>query len=183
MSLLKTHDRPPLWAAVLFDAGRRLVKEAGDATLTYNLAGTLYASKSGWALLSVPNALVRGVFSAMKEPGIELPPYNDDPGQLNAHISVMSKDDIDKIGGPDRITERGKQFTYTLGRIYHVDPDGWPDIVRVWYIKVHSPELQELRRSYGLTSLPNDGKYDFHISVAVRRKKVLGRNEAAKGSG
>jgi hypothetical protein len=48
-------------------------------------------------------------------------------------------------------------------------------------LRVHSPELQELRRSYGLSSLPNDGKFDFHITVAIRRKNVLGRNTVSKG--
>lgn len=179
MSILKATDRPPVWAAVFFDVGRSLLKQA-DAQVAYNLAGRLYLSQSGYLVVNVPNALVRGVFAAMAEPGIELPPAGPD-GNLNAHVTVMRPEEVTLAGGPDKITERGKQFTYTLGRIYSVEPDGWPDMSRVWYVKVHSPELQQLRRSYGLSSLPNDGKHDFHVSVAVRRKKVLGRNDAAKG--
>lgn len=181
MSLLKVTDGPPVWAALVFDLGKQLVKEAADPTVVYNLAGRLYLSQSGYLVLSVPNALVRGTFSAMNEPGIELPPPGPD-GNLNAHITVMSPAEVTQAGGPDKITERGKQYTYTLGRIYSVEPDGWPDVAKVWYVKVHSPELQQLRRSYGLSSLPRDGKYDFHVSVAIRRKRVLGRNEAAKGT-
>lgn len=180
MSLLRVTDKPPVWAAIAFKAGTELVKQAGDAKLVYNLSGAIYLSSSGWLLMAVPNALVRGIFSAMKEPGIELPPSGPD-GMLNAHVSVMNKDDVEMIGGPDKITERGKSFEYTLGRIYEVEPDGWSEMAKVWFVKVHSPELQELRRSYGLSSLPNDGKYDFHITVATRRKKVLGRNDTAKG--
>ncbi len=181
MSLLRVTDKPPMGAAILFNAGREFVKQAADATLTYNLSGRLYLSESGWLLLSVPNALVRGVFSAMDELGIELPPSGSD-GNLNAHISVMRKDEIDMLGGPNKITERGKQFTYTLGRIYSVEPEGWEGMAKAWYVKCHSPELQQLRRSYGLSSLPKEGKYDFHVTVAVRRKKVLGRNDTAKGT-
>lgn len=180
MSILRVTDRPPAWAAFAFAAGEALVKQASDAELVYNLAGRLYASESGWILMSVPNALVRGVFSAMREPGIELPPSGSD-GHLNAHVSVMRPEEVEMLGGVDKITERGKSFTYTLGRVYTVEPNGWGDMSRVWFVKVHSPELQELRRSYGLSSLPNDGKYDFHITCAVRRKRVLGRNETAKG--
>lgn len=181
MSLLKVTDGPPPWAALLFDLGSRLVKEAAAPAVAYNLAGRLYLSQSGYLLLNVPNALVRGTFSAMSEPGIELPPAGPD-GNLNAHITVMSPDEVTQAGGPDKITERGKQYAYTLGRVYSVEPDGWPGVARVWYVKVHSPELQQLRRSYGLSSLPRDGKHDFHVSVAIRRKKVLGRNGAAKGA-
>ncbi len=179
MSLLSPTDGPPSWAALLFAAGRALAKTASDAELAYNLSGRLYRSSTGWILLSVPNALVRGVFSAMAEPGIELPPAAPG-GAFDAHVSVMRPEDVEMIGGPDKITERGKMFAYTLGRVYSVDPDGWPGVAKVWYVKVHSPELQALRRSYGLSSLPKDGKYDFHVTVAVRRKGVLGRGETAK---
>jgi len=181
MSILSVTGRPPVGAALCFKMGQDFAKEAGDRELVYNLSGRLHLSSSGWLMLSVPNALVRGIFSAMSEPGIELPPDGPD-GNLNAHISVMRPSDIDLVGGPDALTERGKQYTYTLGRIYAVEPEGWPEMSKVWYVQVHSPELQQLRRSYGLSSLPNDGKYDFHVTVAVRRKKVLGRNDTAKGS-
>jgi hypothetical protein len=181
MSVLGVTDRPPVWAAVCFKMGSDLVKQAGEPTLAYNLAGRLYLSQTGYLLLTVPNALVRGTFSAMTEPGIELPPNGPD-GNLDAHVTVMSPAEVTLAGGPDKITERGKQFFYTLGRVYAVEPDGWPDVAKVWYIKVHSPELRQLRQSYGLSSLPGDGKHDFHVSVAVRRKRVLGRNDTAKGA-
>lgn len=176
--LLATHDGPPAWALAVFDAGARLVKSAGDAVPAYGLVGTLYLSSSGWLLLSVPNALVRGAFAAMGEPGIELPPGPD--GKLNAHISVIRQEEIERIGGPEKITERGKQFRYRLGGFYSIEPDNWVGVNRVWYMRVHSPELQDLRKSYGLTPLPNGGKYDFHIAVAIRRRGVLGTSETSK---
>jgi hypothetical protein len=179
VSILTATDGPPPWARAVFGMG---FKAAGDdpPEVAYNLSGTLYLSSSGWLLLSVPNALVHGVFAAMREPGIELPPGKGD-GPMNAHISVAKPDEIEMLGGVDRISERGKQFRYTLGRLYSVDPEGWPEMSRVWFLRVHSPDLQELRRSYGLSSLPNSGKHDFHITVGVRRRGVLGRNDTAKG--
>ena len=178
MAVLHTTDGPPVWAEQLFDLGQRLVKSAEDPTVVYNMSGRLYLSKSGWLLLSVPNTLVRGVFSAMKEPGIELPSHSD--GTLEAHISVMSKQDVDGLGGPDVITERGKTFSYSLGQMYTVKPTTWANVSRVWYLKVISPELQTLRKSYGLTPFPNDNKYDFHVTVAIRRRGVLARNNTSK---
>ena len=152
-----------------------LHKSAGDAEVSYGLSGKLYFSNSGWLLLSVPNALGRGAFDALNEHGIELPnePYN-------AHITVMSPADIEKIGGPDKITERGHEFTYTLGPVRTCVPDGYQNMSRVWFIAVRSLDLERLRRSYGLSSLPNDGKYEFHITFAVRRRRVLFENEVTK---
>lgn len=179
-SILTLREWPPPALVAVHAIGQDLVKQAADTpTPAYSLSGTLYLAKTGWLLLAVPNALARGVFSAMNEPGVELPPAGDD-GQFNAHVSVMSPEDVALIGGPDKITERGKQFAYTLGRLYSVEPDGWPGMAKVWYIKVHSPELQTLRRSYGLSGLPHGGEYDFHVSVAVKRRGVLGRNGTAK---
>ena len=76
------------------------------------------------------------------------------------------------------MTERGHSFNYTLGPLREITPTGWEDISRCWAIEVKSPELQKLRKSYGLSPLPKG--YEFHITVAVRRKKVLGPNDVAK---
>lgn len=162
---------------------KRAADETSEATPAYNMSGLLYLSESSsgepWALLTVPNALVRGVFDGMHEPGIELPPNGK--GRLDAHISVMRPEEIASLGGAKAIeNDRGKPFKYSLGRLVSLEPAGWKEMERAWMIRVHSPELQALRRSHGLSSLPNDGKFDFHITVAVRRKGVLGRNDKAK---
>lgn len=158
--------------------GEQLVKYAADPLPAYDLAGMLYMSSTGYGLLSVPNALVRGVFDAMNETGVQLPPGPD--GRFNAHITVFKPDEIKKLGGPNGLTERGKTFNYRLGGLVSVAPAGWPEVSKVWMLRVHSPELQELRRTYGFSSLPNNGEWDFHITVAVRRTGVLGRNDTSK---
>lgn len=168
-------------ASIHFDLGRELVKFADDKEIAYNLYGRLYATPGGWIMLSVPNSLVRGIFSAMHEPGAELPPSGED-GQLNAHISVMRPEEVEIAGGVDAVTERGKQFAYTIGRLYSVEPDGWSKMERVWFLGVHSPALQELRRSYGLSSLPNDGKFAFHVTCAAKRRGITGRNVKSKSN-
>ncbi len=154
-----------------------LEKQAEDPQLEYNLVGTLYKSSSGWIMLSVPNALALGVFKAMSEPGISLP--GDAANPFNAHISVIRPEELAQIGEPE-ISERGKPFRYTIGRFYSVVPAGWPNVEKVWFLKVHSPELQALRKSYGLTPFPKNNEYDFHITCAIRKRGVLGRSETSK---
>jgi len=162
--------------------GRDLVKRADDAELAgYPFSGMLYATPENWVLLSVPNALVRGAFDAMDEPGIELPPDSERLGRLNAHVSVMRPKEIEQIGGIDRITERGHRFNYQIRPVYTVKPAGWTEMERCWFIRVDSPELEKLRKSYGLSPIPDEGSKPFHITLAVRRKGVLGPNEKAKG--
>lgn len=172
-----------IWAQADFDVGSAAVylsqacKEASDAVTVHALSGRLFLSQSGWVLLSVPNALVRGAFDALIAPGAELPLKD---GTLNAHITVMSPEDVATIGGPQKITERGHMFSYTLGPVKEVEPAGWKDMSRVWFIEVASTALKDLRRSYGLTPLPKDNQHEFHITLAVRRKNVLRNNDVSK---
>ena len=144
------------------------------------LHGRLIVPQTGWALLTVPNALVRGLFDAMDETGIELPPGHKG-GPFTAHVSVMTGDEVKKLGGPDAISERGHPFNYQLGPIQSVEPSGWDEMSRVWFVKVISPELKALRKSYGLSPLPN-GDHNFHISIAVRRKNVLNQGPVSKAA-
>lgn len=163
----------------IYAAGFSLMKAAGDAVPTYSLSGRLYLSSSGWLLLAVPNNLVRGAFEAMHEPGVALPP------DFNAHVSVCRPEEVEAMGGPEAITERGKTFRYQLGPIKTVEPAGWSGMSRVWFISVTSPELSAFRRSYGLPSQPRRGDEElpFHITVAVRRKHILNTNEVSKAAG
>ncbi len=162
----------------LRDIGASLVKEAGDAKKVHALSGRLYLSSSGWLLLTVPNALVRGAFDSLHVPGVELPLKN---GRLVAHISVMDADEVESIGGPTAISERGHQFSFNLGALKEVEPKTWDGVSKVWYLTVDSPELRQLRRSYGLEPLRNG--YDHHVTVAIRKTGVLNANEKTKSAG
>lgn len=161
---------------VLFKEGQASAPEK-----SYSLEGELYAARSGWILLSVPNALAYGAFKALREPGVEWPPGKDG-APYQAHISVMRPEELESLGGVSKITERGKRFKYTLGPLQTVEPHGWDEMNRVWMIQVESPELKNLRKSYGLTPLPNENKFAFHITIAVRKKGVLKPNELSKAA-
>lgn len=166
------------------NAAAWLSKTGAASGTNHYLSGRLYVSKSGWLLLSVPNALVRGVFDAMSAPGAELPLAGAlnvpdvKPELLNAHISVMTADEVASIGAT-KINERGHTFHYALGPVKEITPKNIDGISRVWAIQVASPELAALRKSYGLTPLPN-GDHQFHITVAVRRTNVLRHNDVSK---
>jgi hypothetical protein len=155
-----------------------------QAATNHLLSGRLYLAKSGWLLLSVPNALVRGVYDAMSAPGAELPAAglmnvpNVPADLLNAHISVMTAAEVEKVGA-DNINERGHMFGYSLGAMTEITPKNVDGISKIWAIQVASPALSSLRKSYGLTPLVN-GDHAFHITVAVRRKHVLANNSVGK---
>lgn len=163
----------------LYSVGKacvELYKLAATPQSVYSLAGRLVGSKSGWLMLEVPNALVRGVFDALHEPGAELPP------DLDAHISVIRPEELKEIGGLDKITERGHFYKYQLGPIQSVNPQSWPEYSKCWFIRIRSPELEKLRKSYGLTAKPKNNEHDFHITVAVRKTTVLQPNEVSKAA-
>jgi hypothetical protein len=182
--------RPELYAETPeYKAGNAfgwLYRGNKQAATNYPLTGRLYLAKSGWLLLSVPNALVRGVFDAMAVPGTELPLAgvmnvpNVEADVLNAHISVMNADEVSKIG-VDNINERGHMFPYRLGGMREINVKNVDGVSKIWVIQISSPELAALRKSYGLSPLMN-GDHQFHITVAVRRKKVLQDNGVRKAA-
>jgi len=157
-----------------------LTKRAGDAVKTDALSGRLYFSSSGWLLLSVPNALGQGAFDALDEPGVELP-TSGSTGRYNAHITVFRPEEIVQIGGPDRITERGHSYNYSLGPVVEIQPKNWDGVSKVWAIQVDSQDLKALRKSYGLSPLPN-GDHEFHITFATRKTNVLRNNDVSKAA-
>jgi len=158
-----------------------LCKAADAPQISYGMSGRLIAKPSGWVMLEVPNALVNGAFDSLDEAGIELPPAHGN-ARYQAHISVMRPEEVEQIGGIEKITERGHRFHYTLGPLQTTVPHGWAEMSKVWFIKVKSPELETFRKSYGLPNLPNEGKFEFHITVAVRRKSILRPNDRSKAA-
>jgi hypothetical protein len=152
-----------------------MMKTAAPA---YVMQGQLRLAKTGWLVLHVPNAVSRGVFATLGEPGVELLTQD---GIHNAHIGVMNPEEVRSIG-ETKITERGRDFGYTLGPIRSTTSTQNPLWSRLWYIEVRSPDLGKLRRSYGLPGrVP--GADEFHISVAVRRTNVLGHAAVTKLDG
>jgi len=150
-----------------------LVKVATSSSL---LKGQLYLSQSGFLLLAVPNAIGRGLFAVLNEPGIELP---EEYGPYNAHCTIMTAEEVANVGASN-IKERGRDFAYQLGPVKEIAPLPTSPYSRVWALRIHSPELAKLRRSYGLSSQPVDNSQPFHCTIAVRKKHVLNENGESK---
>lgn len=177
----------PAFQPLLYSRGNAvgwLHRSEKTASAPYNLSGRLYLAKSGWLLLSVPNAFVRGVFDALTAPGAELPTTglmnvpNVDGDVLNAHISVMTADEVESIGA-EKINERGHMFHYALGPVEEIPVHNVEGVSKVWAVQIKSPALAALRKSYGLSPYINNN-HQFHITVAARRKKVLANNDISK---
>jgi hypothetical protein len=155
----------------LYECGHDAEKRAA-----VELNGLLQAAGPGYLLLSVPTAMVRGVFDALHEPGITFPSEVDG---LRAGIVVMTPDELESVGGAGKISERGKPFRYQLGDLQEMPAKGWAGISACWHLRVKSPELAKLRKSYGLPE-KIEGQSDFSIVVACRKVGVLSANAVSK---
>lgn len=171
MSLISVVDLPDYRHLLLYE----VLKEKRASV---RMSGLLQATSSGYLIVAVPTALVRGIFDAMHEPGISLPSAIDG-GVLRAGIVVMTPEELKQAGGADAITERGKHYTYTLGNLEETPARNWPGVATCWHLRVKSPDLGQLRRSYGLpTKL--EGESDFSIVIACRKTGVLTSNATSK---
>lgn len=158
-----------------YDLGEALTYLKEAAVKSNSLSGELYASSDNSILLSVPNSFVRGSFDSIQENGLSLPGKNN---KFNAHIVVITKEEVEKIGGVDKITERGHRYNYNIGALHEASITNSFDYGKTWFFTVNSPELSQLRKTYGLS--PTPGKHGFHIVVALRKLGVLGKNEISK---
>lgn len=140
--------------------------------------GILHLTKSGHLLLSVPAALVRGLYDSLADPGLSLPKVDDGNG-VRSGIVVMSPEEVEEIGGGGVITERGKTFRFGFGDFFITPAKNWPGVSSCYHWHVRSPELAELRRSYGLPSKIKD-MYDFSLIVACKKTGVLSAAPVSK---
>ncbi len=136
----------------------------------------VYSQRTRYLMLTVPNAIAIGAFQALNIPGVEMPIW-DEP-KFNAHITVMRPEEVDAIGGHLSLNERGKVYRYRIDGIDACDSAS-EKYSRFFYYKVVSPELAQLRRSYGLPGAP---AVPFHITFAARRRNVLRENTIRKAA-
>jgi hypothetical protein len=141
-------------------------KVAGKLT-EVDLSGKLCETKDGFVYLDVPNAIIDGFMPLIGEE-VKKPPYNNkDFGSVGAHISVIG-DSEREDNGIDKIKEIGKEFSFRVKGLFSTKPDGWDEMKKVWFLTVHSEELEKLRKDYGLSPLKKN--HDFHITLAVQEK-------------
>lgn len=173
MSIISVHDFPDYRHLLLYDVLQD-VEKWGEV----KMSGLLQVTASGYLIVAVPTSMVRGIFDAMCEPGISLP-SSVDGGSMHNGLVVMTPEELQLAGGANKITERGKHYTYTFGGLEEVPARNWPGVSKCWHLKVKSPDLGKLRRSYGLPTRI-EGDSDFSIVVACRKAGVLASNATSK---
>lgn len=151
------------------------MNKSAEHTSVHALAGRLQAGPNGNLELTVPSSLIKGVFDALDEPGAEFVVRNN---RTESSIKVMTKEEVDKLGGTSHITERGHSYHYTLGPIVELPATG--DYDKLWAISIKSNDLEDIRKSYGLETSPQLG---FYIPVGCKKKRVTEDNEVSKLAG
>jgi hypothetical protein len=174
LGLSRGAERAKLIDSEFFSLGQAhgYLQKTGSHSPVHALSGRLQAGPSGCIELTVPASLIRGVFDALNEPGAEFVVRNN---RTEAAIKVMTKAEVDKIGSPDKVTERGHSYNYTLGPIVELPANG--DYDKLWAISIDSKDLEDIRKSYGLETSPQLG---FYIPVGCKKKRVTENNDVSK---
>jgi len=132
------------------------------------LVGKLMQTEDGFTYLKVSNNIINGFYHSIKEDGATKPPYDKkDMNNTGAHISVFYGDEVNE--NKLEIEELGDEFEFKVGKMYSVEPEGWDEMERVWFLEVQSPQLEKLRAKYGLSKKLNG--HEFHITCAIKRKE------------
>lgn len=120
--------------------------------------GTLMAKRDGFIYLKVDESYIYTLFPLLhlKEKGFKIPPYFRGPNSPGAHISVIYSDE--------------HVIPKELGSVFHFEPVKIELVhtsnATYAILQVHSPELEALRRKYGLS--PKLHGHEFHISLAKK---------------
>ncbi len=132
--------------------------------------GTLRKTGIGLFYLDIDNRFILTLVPYLKVYGLVRPPYfNLFSVPEGAHIPVIPPREaafhyFDQIDGLDR------EYSFEIEGLYSIEPTLWPQVEQVWFFKVRSPELEELRRRNFLISKP--GGHSFHIAVAIKPRQT-----------
>ncbi len=132
------------------------------------LKGILRKTKDNYVYLDISNNVINGLVSLIDYRGVEKPPYDlKSFNSVGAHISVIGTDEYED-NDLEGVKEIGQEFSFTFKDIKSTNPDGWDEMKKVYFVQVKSPELEKLRKKYGLPKLI-DG-HEFHITIGVEKK-------------
>lgn len=117
-------------------------------------------SKNGFVYLKVDDAYIHALFPmlGLASKGFREPPYFRRPQPIGAHISVFYQDENvspKEVGQTFHFELEDIEIIHTKNAIYAV-------------LQVKSPELEQLRKKYGLR--PKLHGHEFHISLAKKTR-------------
>ncbi|MES2273948.1 MAG: hypothetical protein V4487_07130 [Chlamydiota bacterium] len=135
--------------------------------------GVLRQNKQGLVYLDIDNRFILSLIPYLKAYGLIKPPYFNLFGAPDgAHIPVIPAREI-AFQYLDKIEELDREFTFEIEGLYSIEPAIWPEVEQVWFFKIRSPELEKLRKSYFLPTLPSG--HSFHIAVAIKPRALAGQ--------
>jgi len=130
------------------------------------LVGKLRQAKNGFTYLDIPDNVISGLYALIDEDGVEKPPYDlKKYNSIGAHVSVIHEEDVKE--NDLEIEEIGQEFSFELGEFKSANPEGWDEVKRVYFVQIHSEELEKLRQSYGLSKKMNG--HEFHITIGIEK--------------
>jgi len=149
-------------STAVYPSWQEVVEYAGE---NLPLDGHLMMKSGGFVYVKVDDEYIHTLFPmlGLNEEGFKKPPYFRSSEASGAHISVFYEDENIM---PEEI---GSTFTFKLKRIVIVQASKY---VQYAILEVESPELEKLRKKYGLS--PKLHGHEYHISLA---KKVMGSNK------
>ena len=122
-------------------------------------------SSDGFLYVDIDDAYIHKLISFIHEEGFKEPPYFGKPGLVGAHISVIYYDEANNYGLGE-VEECGKLIIFTPKQCQVVHPPKWKETESLYLITVEAPELDRIRKKYGLPRR----EYEFHITVGIKPK-------------
>lgn len=125
--------------------------------------GVLEEDHQGFVYLKVDDDYINKLYPLLKHRGYTKPDYFRRPNAPGAHVSVFYIDERYRTG---KIHEIGQTIPFTIKSLDIVPPTSHQYIV----LQIEAPELEALRKKYGLKPLLKG--HDFHITIAKKKHHV-----------
>lgn len=126
--------------------------------------GVLKEGKDGFVYVKIDDGYINQLYPLLELQEYRKPAYFRRPNAPGAHISVFYVSERSHTG---KIKEIGKKISFKIERIEAVPPNSPEYIV----LKVSSPELEALRKKYGLK--PHLKDHSFHITIAKKKHRGI----------
>jgi hypothetical protein len=132
-----------------------------QVTKQFSHQGVLQKRPDGYLYLKVDDAYIDRLLPLLKSQGFRRPSsFNSSSGQVKAHISVMYKNETRPLGV---IKELGETFEFTPLKFVRVKRRSKEYVA----LEVESPQLEALRKKYGLQEKLLGHK--FHITIGQKK--------------
>lgn len=117
-------------------------------------------SSSGFVYVKLDDSFIHKLIPFIQDEGFEEPPYFGDPALVGAHITVIYPSELNQ-----EVEECGEEITFVPRECQVVRPLRWEGINEVYILVVDAPELDKIRKKYGLEKQT----YDFHVTIGVKK--------------